>query len=57
MAQTLGVATLPYAPFAFFNLINPLVAAIYGITGFTIEMIEPGVELGGGVVPEAGTSA
>ena len=30
MAGTLGVATLTYAPFCFFNLINPLVAAIYG---------------------------
>ena len=42
MAQTLGVATLVYAPFAFFNLINPLVSAIYGFTGFTIERIAPG---------------
>jgi Na+:H+ antiporter, NhaC family len=41
MSQTLGVATLAYAPFAFFNLINPLVSAVYGITGFTIEKIEP----------------
>jgi NhaC family Na+:H+ antiporter len=36
MAQTLGVATGTYLPFAFFNLINPIVAAIYGFTGFTI---------------------
>jgi len=36
MAQTLGVATTAYLPFAFFNLLNPLVAAIYGFTGFTI---------------------
>ena len=36
MAQTLGVATLTYLPYAFFNLINPLVAAVYGFTGFTI---------------------
>jgi NhaC family Na+:H+ antiporter len=36
------VATLTYAPFAFFNLINPLVAAIYGFTGFTIERIPEG---------------
>jgi NhaC family Na+:H+ antiporter len=36
MAQTLGVATFVYAPFAFFNLINPIVALIYGFTGFTI---------------------
>lgn len=37
MAQTLGVATFVYAPFAFFNLINPFVAFAYGLTGFTIE--------------------
>jgi len=36
MAATLGVATLAYLPFAFFNLINPLVSIAYGITGFTI---------------------
>ncbi|HUE86965.1 MAG TPA: Na+/H+ antiporter NhaC [Vicinamibacterales bacterium] len=42
MAQTLGVATFAYAPFAFFNLINPVMSAFYGITGFTIEKLEPG---------------
>ena len=36
MAQTLGVATLTYAPFAFFNLINPFVAAIYGIANIGV---------------------
>lgn len=41
MATTLGVATFAYAPYAFFNLINPLVSAVYGFTGFTIEKIEP----------------
>jgi Na+:H+ antiporter, NhaC family len=41
MAQTLGVATFAYAPFAFFNLINPLVSLTYGITGFTIEKAGP----------------
>ena len=40
MAQTLGVATFAYAPFAFFNLINPLMSAAFGFTGFTIERIE-----------------
>lgn len=40
MAQTLGVATFAYAPFVFFNLINPLVSALYGFTGFTIERID-----------------
>jgi len=41
MAQTLGVATFAYAPFAFFNLINPLVSMAYGFTGFTIEKTTP----------------
>ena len=36
MAATLGVATLAYLPFAFFNLINPVISIIYGYTGFTI---------------------
>jgi NhaC family Na+:H+ antiporter len=40
MAATLGVATFVYLPFAFFNLINPLVSVIYGITGFTITRID-----------------
>jgi NhaC family Na+:H+ antiporter len=44
MAQTLGVATFAYAPFAFFNLINPLISAVYGFTGFTIEKLKPGEE-------------
>lgn len=44
MATTLGVATLTYLPFAFFNLINPVVSAIYGFTGFTIETVAPGDE-------------
>lgn len=42
MAQTLGVATFAYAPFAFFNLINPVVSAVYGLTGFTIEKLDDG---------------
>jgi NhaC family Na+:H+ antiporter len=36
MAATLGVATLAYLPFAFFNLVNPLISIVYGFTGFTI---------------------
>lgn len=39
MAQTLGVATFTYLPYAFFNLLNPFVSAIYGFTGFTIEKV------------------
>lgn len=39
MAQTLGVSTFVYAPFCFFNIINPLISALYGFTGFTIEKL------------------
>ncbi|MEE8118731.1 MAG: Na+/H+ antiporter NhaC family protein, partial [Gammaproteobacteria bacterium] len=41
MASTLGVATLTYLPFAFFNYINPLMAAIYAYLGLKIERIDP----------------
>jgi len=37
MAATLGVATVAYAPFAFFNLINPFVSVLYAYLGFTIH--------------------
>jgi NhaC family Na+:H+ antiporter len=36
MAATLGVPTLAYLPFCFFNLVNPFVAATYGFTGYRI---------------------
>ncbi|MFH1852160.1 MAG: Na+/H+ antiporter NhaC [Candidatus Neomarinimicrobiota bacterium] len=37
MFATLGVYPFAYLPFAFLNLINPLVSIFYGYTGFTIE--------------------
>lgn len=40
MAGTLGVATLAYLPFAFLNLVNPIISVIYGFTGFTIKRVE-----------------
>jgi NhaC family Na+:H+ antiporter len=40
MAGTLGVATFAYLPFAFFNLINPLVAIFLGFTGISIKKID-----------------
>lgn len=40
MAAALGVPTLAYLPYAFFNLINPLVSMVYGFTGFTITRIK-----------------
>ena len=36
MAQALGVPTLAYLPFCFLGFLNPLIAVIYGYTGFTI---------------------
>ena len=42
MAATLGVPTLAYAPFAFVNLLNPLLAIIYGIVNFKIVKIDEG---------------
>lgn len=40
MAATLGVPTLAYAPYAFVNLLNPVIAIIYGVTHFRIVPIE-----------------
>lgn len=40
MAGTLGVATLTYAPFCFFNLVNPLVAALYGWANISIVKLD-----------------
>lgn len=41
MGSTLGVATLLYVPFAFFNIFSPLLSVIYGFTGFKIEDSTP----------------
>jgi NhaC family Na+:H+ antiporter len=44
MAGVLQVPTLEYLPFAFFNLLNPLIAIIFGFTGFRVEHTEPDAE-------------
>jgi NhaC family Na+:H+ antiporter len=41
MSATLGVATMAYLPFCFFNLINVLVSFIYAIIGFQIKRLAP----------------
>jgi NhaC family Na+:H+ antiporter len=41
MAGVLGVATVAYLPYCFFNLLSPIISLIYGFTGFHIEHIEP----------------
>ncbi len=40
MASFLGVATFTYTPFAFFNILSPIVSVLYGYTGFSIMTIE-----------------
>jgi Na+:H+ antiporter, NhaC family len=39
MAGVLGVATVAYLPYAFFNLLSPLISLIYGLTGFRVERV------------------
>lgn len=40
MFATLGVNPLVYLPFAFLNLINPLISMFYGFTGLTMHKID-----------------
>lgn len=37
MNSALGVSPLAYAPFAFLNILNPIIAIIYGFTGISIK--------------------
>jgi NhaC family Na+:H+ antiporter len=41
MTGVLGVSTMQYAPWALFNIANPLIALVYALTGFRVERIEP----------------
>ena len=43
MFATLGVFPLAYLPFAFLNLINPLISLIYGYTGWTMTPAEKSI--------------
>lgn len=49
MYATLGVFPFAYLPWAFLNLLNPLVSALYGWTGWTIAKLPP--EAGGASRP------
>jgi NhaC family Na+:H+ antiporter len=40
-AGVLGVSTVAYMPFAFFNFINPLISFIYAALGIAIHRVEP----------------
>lgn len=39
VSASLGIATLSYLPFCFFNLINPLISLIYAALGFQIKKV------------------
>ena len=41
MAATLGVATVAYAPFTFFNFLNPLISIVYAFLGFRMLQAAP----------------
>ena len=41
MSAVLGVPTLMYLPFCFFNIASPLLSVIYGFTGFKIARLTP----------------
>ena len=40
-SSVLGVSTILYAPFCFFNIISPIVTVIYGIVGFKVPKLDP----------------
>ena len=40
MSGTLGVSTIAYFPYCFFNLLNPLISLLYGLTGFQVKRID-----------------
>jgi NhaC family Na+:H+ antiporter len=47
MGAVLGVPTLAYLPFCFFNIASPLLSVGYGITGFKIDKVAPTPEQAG----------
>ena len=50
MAGALGVATLDYLPFAFMNMLNPLLAVLYGFFRIAIVYDEKPAPVGAGIV-------
>jgi len=45
MAATLGVATFSYAPYAFFNMLCPVIAIAYGYLNFALKPVEAGTKV------------
>jgi NhaC family Na+:H+ antiporter len=47
MTGVLGVSTMQYLPWAFFNILNPLIAVAFGFIGFRVEHVAPAAVTGG----------
>lgn len=41
MSATLGIATIAYLPYCFFNIVDMLITFLFAIIGFKIGHIEP----------------
>lgn len=39
IAGVLGVATISYLPFAFFNILSPIIAVVFGFIGFKVDRL------------------
>lgn len=52
MSGVLGVSSFAYLPFAFLNLLSPMVSIFYGFTGITIQKIEDDPDSLAGVTEE-----
>ena len=44
MSATLGVSTFMYAPFAFFNILCPIIAVIYGYSQIALQVHRPATD-------------
>jgi len=53
MAGVLGIATTQYLPYAYFNIINPLLALVFGFTGYQVEHRQQGDDQGELVLGDA----
>jgi NhaC family Na+:H+ antiporter len=52
MTGVLGVPTIEYLPYAFFNIVNPLIALLFGFLGIGVERL-PITTAGDGIPTDA----
>jgi len=57
MWATLGVYPLAYLPYAFMNLLNPVISIVYGFTGITMEKTSDATAAAGAPEEAAGSAA